>query len=112
MEQVQHWTAGWNRAGYGVESPESIMHGGSLAEAFDHVQNQLEFERGYAASEDEQAFIDAIDAWDQMDQREVEVQAALSRTGGYVSITVNGWEYWVQPCHVQDCDQVEADEGE
>lgn len=115
MEQVQHWCAGWNRAGYGVESPESVLHGGTIAEAFDHVQAELEAERDTAASfgSDAQKFTDAIDALTQMDQREVEVQARLSKvTGGYVSVTVNGWEYWVQACYTVGCDQVETEEDD
>lgn len=105
---VQHWCAGQNRAGYGAESPEAVMHGGTIAEAFEYVQTELEYDRDHA--EREQEFIDAIDEWTHRDQRETEVQAGLSRSGGYVSVTVNGWEYWVQACYTVDCNQVENEE--
>lgn len=113
MEQVQHWCAGWNQASYSSH-PDDVMHGGTLEEAFEHVQSQLEFERDNAADGyDEQECIDAIDEWTQVDQHEIEVQALLSKTtGGYFSVKVNGWEYWVSACYTVNCDQVETEDGE
>lgn len=110
-EQVQHWCAGWNQRSYSSH-PDDVMHGGTLKEAFEYVQSQLEFERDNAADGyDEQALIDVIDKWTHVDQREVEVQAGLSKiTGGYFSATVNGWEYWVQACYTVDCDQIDKEE--
>lgn len=109
MPKVRHWCAGWNQGSYSSD-PASVMHGGTLEEAFAHLQSQLEHERDYAATdEDEQKFIDAIDELTQLDQREVELQAARSYWEAGTTVVVNGWEYWVMACYKVACDQIEEE---
>lgn len=114
-EQVQHWCAGWNLPGYSSD-PEFVLHGGTLPEALAYLRVELEREldhehaQSLAGADIELALIElnALAA----DTRELVKDAELQRGyGGRWAVEAGPLVYWVMPCFMEDCDQIETEEG-
>jgi hypothetical protein len=112
MEIVQHWAAGWNQGPY-LPNPDTVMHGGTLEEARDHlladVENELDSIEDMHGDVREQ-FLRVWSALRDLDMATLTVDAERRRgDNGNWEAWAHGWQYWIMPCYTVGCDQVDSE---
>lgn len=114
MAKVEHWCAGWNLGGYSSD-PDTVLHGGSVEDAVEYLRDSLAHAQDIMClPEDEYEYGEydkAIGQVVNIDAAELVRDAELGRRdAGYWTVPVGPTWYWIMPCHVEDCDQVNTDE--
>lgn len=118
MHIVQHWAVGYNDVGY-APNPDVPAHGLSLLDAVMVMAGHM-YEFAHHASSNAEAgeFRRSAKPYDPSLSEEAYesiiagLEEAARRHGpiGSLSHVVRGIEFWVMPCFIVDCDQVNEEE--
>jgi hypothetical protein len=116
-DEVQHWCAGWNLAGYSSD-PDSVLHGVTIGEALGYLVEALEHEYDQFLPE-EQAHAELVEGallavHDLGDDTSVIERDAEDRRAdaGHWSVFAGPYVYWIMPCRTVGCDQVNTEYGD
>lgn len=116
-DEVVHWYAGWNLAGYSSD-PDTVLHGVTIGEALGYLREALEHEYDQFLPEEQahaELVMNAILAVDLLgdDVSVIERDAELRRSdSGHWSVFAGPYVYWIMPCRAVHCDQVNTEYGD
>jgi hypothetical protein len=110
--KVQHWAAGSNQGAY-LPNPDTVMHGGTLVDAMNHLIADIKHELDTADDMPDHTRAELVRVWDALsvlDRAALTVDAEQRRgDSGNWEDSADGWQYWIMPCYTVGCDQVDTE---